>query len=244
MKYTILFLCLFLIPAVTLGAAGGADDDRNIKEFPPPGVNPPLTPSEYVWFFGYIPRDSYVTHHYAMTNTHEDTVTITDIVPGCDCTFPPRTPIVVPPGETRLVKIGFDTKTYTGETNRDIHIVTDYAENPKMDLYFASMVAYQPRTVRIEPPSTVFIAGKEKQAFTISNLLDNDVTVRLIVDNDSTMNVSDTEFTLDGKESHEFTIMPDWEKLLYGPQYNSVVAEFERGPEVFRVTIPVKTNKF
>ncbi|MEZ5359159.1 MAG: DUF1573 domain-containing protein [Candidatus Zixiibacteriota bacterium] len=243
MRRLVILGSMFLVLAGLLTAAG-SNDERNIKEFPPPGVNPPLTPSEFVWFFGYIPANAYVTHNYVMTNNHEDTVTITGVIPGCDCTFPPRTPIVVPPGESRLVKIGFDTKTYSGETNRDIHIVTDYEENPEMDLYFASVVAYQPRTVRINPPSTVFIMGKEKQEFTVSNLLDSDVKVRLILDNDSTLATSVKEFELDGKESQTFTLIPYWKKLPYGPDHNGITAEFERGEEAFRITIPVKTNKF
>lgn len=251
MKRLIIFGCICVMLIGSVWAAGASNqsaktsnDERNIKEFPPPGVNPPLTPSEFVWFFGYIPANAYAVHTYAMTNNHEDTVTITKVVPGCDCTFPPRVPIVVPPGETKLLKIGFDTKTYSGETNRDVHIVTDFAENPKMDLYFASVVAYQPRTVRINPPSTVFITGKAKQEFAISNLLDSEVKVRLIVDNDSSMSVSETEFTLDGKESHRIDITPNWDNIMYGPQHNAVTAEFERGEEAFRITIPIKTNKF
>ncbi len=245
MKLCLAVGCFLLLAC---GLAFSADpaqkDNRNIEEFPPPGVNPPLVPSEYVWFFGYIPKDGWVTHHYSMTNNHEDTVTITKLIPGCDCTQLPRVPIVVPPGESRLIEVGFNTKTYSGETNRDVHVITDFAENPNMDLFFASMVGYQPRTVKVTPPSTVFIAGKEKQTFSVANLLDSEVKVRILIDNDSTMSVTETEFTLDEKESMEFSVLPDWKKLEYGPKYKTIAIEFERGTEIFRVSIPIKSNKF
>ena len=237
-----LIVTLGFIVLCIAGIACGADP-QNIDKIPPPGVNPPLTPTEFVWFYGYIPAGTWVCHNYGLTNNRKDTVTITQLVPGCDCTQVPKTPIKIAPGETTFIKVQFDTKTYSGETNRDVHVITDYKENPAMDLYFASMIGVHPRTVSIDPPSTVFIAGKDYQTFKVSNLIDESTEVRIIIDNDSTLSVSESTFTLKGKEAKEFTISPLWDKLTYGPSYNCVIVEFIR-KEVFRVSIPVKTNRF
>ncbi|MCK5126552.1 MAG: DUF1573 domain-containing protein [candidate division Zixibacteria bacterium] len=243
MRLTVVLSIIFLLLSGSIYAADPVKDSRNIDEFHQPGENSPLVPSEYVWFFGYIPTDGWVAHSFSLTNNHEDTVTILKFIPGCDCTHVPRTPITFAPGETKLVKIDFDTKTYSGETNRDVHVMTDYKVNPNLDLYFASVIGMRPRTVKISPASTVFIAGKEKQTISVINLIDEDVDVKIIIDMDSSLSVSKASFELEGEETVEFDIIPNWDKVGFGPQHYSVTVEFER-EDAFRISIPVKTNKF
>ena len=112
-----------------------------------------------------------MNHHYVLHNSNPDTVTILSLVPGCDCTHVPKTPIVIPPGQSHLLEVQFDTRTYFGETNRDVHVVTNHKPNAEMDLYFGSVAARAPGSVTIEPSSTAFILGKNSQAFTIKNLV-------------------------------------------------------------------------
>jgi len=190
-----------------------------------------------------IPRDATVTHHFALTNNHPETVTITDIVSDCDCTHVPKAPIAVPPGETYLLKVSFDTKTYFGETNRDIHLVTDYKPLPEMTVYFTSLAARRPNTVNISPPLTAFITGKNSQNFTIENLGDEKTVFRVLMDNDSIFTVSETNFTLKGKQKKELTVSPVWERIPSGSHYSCLVLEVSR-KENFRVSIPIKVNKF
>jgi hypothetical protein len=206
-------------------------------------AEPPLTPSEYVWFFGYIPEGSWVSHHYVLHNPHANPVTILSLVPGCDCTHVPTPPITIPPGKSYLLEVLFDTRTYFGETNRDVHVVTDYTPNPVMDLYFGSLAARTPGSVTIEPPSTAFIAGKNSQTFTIRNLSDETTQFRLFPDNDSSITLSEDRFSLPGKGEKTVTAAPRWEKFPAGSSYSCLVMEVTR-TKPFRVTIPIKINKF
>lgn len=228
-------LILLVLVSISLPAAGAE------KKAAP--AEPPLTPSEYVWFFGYIPEGSWVSHHYVLHNFRPDTVRILSLVPGCDCTHLPTAPITIPPGKSYLLKVLFDTRTYFGETNRDVHIVTDFAPNPEMDLFFGSVAARAPGSVAVEPPSTAFIPGKNSQTFTIKNLSEETTQFRLFLDNDSSVTLSEDRFSLSGIGEKTVTVTPQWEKFPAGSTYSSLVLEVVRA-KPFRVTIPIKINKF
>lgn len=231
-RFFIFFLMLLALTAITSAAEKSAAK-----------VELPLDPDEYLWHFGMIPRDATVTHHFALTNNHQETVTITKIENDCDCTHVPKTPIAVAPGETYLMKVTFDTKTYFGETNRDIHLVTDYKPLPEMTVYFTSLAARRPNTVNISPPLTAFITGKNSQNFIIENLADEKTGFRLYLDNDSLFSISDAVFTLKGKEKKEVIVSPFWDRVPSGSHYSCLVLEVSR-EEIFRVAIPIKLNKF
>ena len=170
-------LFLFLLAMAILAAAGLTADKSAQK------AELPLEPDEYLWHFGMIPRDATVSHHYALTNKHPHTVTITEIISDCDCTKVPKTPVAISSGETYLFKVTFDSKTYFGQTNRDIRLVTDYQPMPEMTLYFTSLAARKPNTVNITPPLTAIITGKNTQNFTIENLSDEKTIFRILIDN-------------------------------------------------------------
>ena len=203
----------------------------------------PLDPDNYFWQFGMIPRDAQVGHHYALTNNHDTTVTITEIIADCDCTHVPKAPIAVAPGETYLLKVLFDTKTYFGETNRDIHLVTDYGPSPEMTVYFTSLASRLPSSISIMPNTTAFITGKDSQTFTIENLVDEKSGFKIFLDNDSLFTLSETEFTIKGKNKKELTVMPIWDRIPKGSLYTCIVVEVIR-EESFRVSIPIKVNRF
>lgn len=233
MKKYIVFLFALILLAGSIGAA----DKKS---------NQPLLPldcDEFLWHFGMIPRDAQVSHHYALTNNNEDTVTITEVVSDCDCTRLPKFPIAIPPGETHLFKVQYDTKTYFGETNRDIHLVTDFKPAPEMTIYFTSLASRLPNTIAVTPRSTAFIPGKNSQQFIIENLADDKAEFTLIMDNDSVFTVSETNFKLKGKQKHEIIVSPLWDKIPNGSHYSCIVVEVSR-KERFRVTIPIKINKF
>jgi hypothetical protein len=203
----------------------------------------PLEPDEFMWHFGMVPKDAWVSHHFALTNTHKDTITITKIDADCDCTYTPRTPVSVPPGETYLMKVLFDTRTYFGETNRNILIVTDYKPSPEMPVYFTSLAARRPNTITVSPRSTAFIPGKDTQKFTIENLSDEKTQFKIYIDSDSVFTVSETEFTIKGKQESDITVFPIWDRIPNGSHHSCLVLEASRG-EAFRVTIPIKINKY
>lgn len=211
------------------------------REYKP---EPPLTASEMIWLFGMIPPEATVTHHFALTNTHKDTITIKSIEADCECVTVPKTPIAVAPGQTYLMKVDFNTKTYIGETNRDITIKTDYDSLPVMVLYISSLAGQMPRTLKITPAFTAFIPGKEEQTFTVENLSDLKTDFAVLIDHDSTLIPSEAEFTLKGKQSRDLTLRPVWDKVPIGNSYGCVVLEYTRSDTAYQATIPITLNKY
>jgi len=223
---TALFLCSLLAAAQ--------------KETP---KDPPLTSSEPIWIYGFIPEGAWVGHHYVLCNSHPDTITIVDLIASCDCTHLPRPPIVILPGQRYLLETSFDTRTYFGETNRDIHLVTNYKPNPEMELHFSSFIGKSPQAAVISPPSTAFIPGKDSQAFIIESKIDSTIKVIIHLDNDSSLTVSETVFSIAPMGKREITVSPIWSLFAPGDNYSSFVIEF-LGNNPSRITVPVKINKY
>jgi hypothetical protein len=229
---SLLLLCL-LIGSLILAAPKSQEESE-----------PVLISSDSIWVFGFIPKDAWVTHHYVLTNPHRDTVTIIKIETGCDCTHPPRVPIKIPPGDSYLFRVQFDTRTYFGDTNRDIRIITDYETNPEFYLYFMSVVAREPKTIDISPKSTAFIPGKNSQDFVIRNLHNDKTDFRILIDHDSTILVTESSFSLKKDEEKKITVRPFWDKVTPGYNYGCLVLDVSRKEQDFRATIPIKLNKF
>jgi len=229
-------LPVVLLVLLAIGFIGAAE-----QKYKP---EPPLVASEMIWLFGTLPRDATVTHHFALTNKHKDTVTILSIDADCECTTVPKAPVAVPPGDTYLMKVVFDSRTYYGETNRDIKITTDYDSLPVMVLYISSLVGDIPRTIKITPPLTAFIPGKNEQTFTVENLSDRKTEFAVLVDHDSILVPSETAFTLKGNQSREFTLSPAWDKVPKGSSYSCVVLEFTRADTSYQASIPITLNKY
>jgi hypothetical protein len=226
----------YLMAALILGAA--AAYPAASQETPTP-----LEVSEKFWFFGLVPVDATVAHHFILTNPHADTVHIIKLIPGCDCTHLPPTPIAVPPKGTRLLRVEFDSKTYFGEINRDVHIVTDFSPNPEMDLYFGTYIGPPLETIRIAPPSLLFIRGVDEQSIEITNLSSEITKFRMIVDNDSALAVSPEHFTLAKGDVEKVTIRPRFENVPAGGYHSCVIMEAVR-KDVIRASVPVKLNKY
>jgi hypothetical protein len=232
-------ICTILILAlVCLAGTIRADQAKptNIEELP-------LAPSEFFWFYGIVPVDAWVAHHYVLTNSHPDTVTILKLIPGCDCTHVPSTPIVIPPGHKYLLSVQFDSRTYSGEINRDVHIVTNYSSHPEMDLYFGSFIGIYLKSVQITPMSLLFIPGKTDITVEINNASDESTKFKLYVDNDSLITVSKAEFSLKGGEKENIVVTPKLDRIPTGFTYSCLVLEIIR-KDTKRVTIPIKINKF
>jgi hypothetical protein len=112
-----------------------------------------------------------------------------------------------------------------------------------MTVYFTSAAARVPNTIGLNPRSTAFIPGKNKQSFTVINLVDEDTRFKFFLDNDSSLTVSEMEFSLDGGEQRQVTVSPLWEKIPQGSHRRSLVLEVIR-EKSFRVSIPIKLNKY
>ncbi len=215
----------------------GCDSKKETIEYPPT-TNSFILPQQ-IWDFGAVPKDCIVTHHFPIINPHPDTITIVDFDADCDCTKLPETPIIILPGETKLIKISFDSKTYYGTTNREIGLMTDYPTDSLQSIYFTSVASQLPVTIRISPVSVAFIPGKEVQIITIENLVVTDSECRLRIDNDEILTVSQERFTLGRYEKIEIEVRPVKDKISDQPIYSSLTLEVQR-EDLFRVSIPIK----
>lgn len=208
----------------------------------PPTTNALIIPQQ-IWDFGAVPENGIVTHHFPLINPHSDTVTIVDFEAECDCTKLPPTPIVIPPGETILLKVTFNSKTYVGPTNRAVGLITDYPSDSLQSIYYASVASQLPVTIKITPLSVAFIPGKKVQKITIENMVVTESKCRILLDNDSLFTVSNDNFTLGRYEKIVIEVSPIRDNVSELPAYSCLTLEVSR-KELFRVSIPVKIVEF
>jgi len=113
----VLVIALAVMMGFNMASAQDAKDKSNTKaknkvvsqekaaepQIPP--NNSVITFDHNSFDYGVVPKGEQVTHHFPVTNTGSDTLTITKIKPGCGCTTTRKSSIVIAPGDTALIDI-------------------------------------------------------------------------------------------------------------------------------------------
>jgi len=86
---------------------------------------PRLNLPEASFDFGYCPQNSQVTHTFWLHNTGDDTLVITNVIPGCGCTKAPLERDRLAVGDSTRLEIIFSTKRYTNRVTKRPRIATN-----------------------------------------------------------------------------------------------------------------------
>lgn len=89
------------------------------------GAAPILNIPETEFNFGYCPQNSQVTHTFWLHNTGDDTLVVTNVVPGCGCTKAPLERDRLAAGDSTRLEIIFSTKRYTNRVSKHPRIETN-----------------------------------------------------------------------------------------------------------------------
>jgi hypothetical protein len=98
---------------------GGSTDAANLNL-------PEISFEEIEFDFGRVIEGERVKHTYEFENTGDGPLIISAIEPSCGCTVAkdwPKEPI--PPGETGIINIEFDTHDKVGNNNKNIAVMTN-----------------------------------------------------------------------------------------------------------------------
>ncbi len=82
------------------------------------------------WDFGDIKEGEKVEHTYKITNTGEVDLVIADVKVSCGCTLAEFTKEPVPPSETGVVSVIFDSTDKEGHTEKNLHVYTNTEHTP------------------------------------------------------------------------------------------------------------------
>lgn len=89
--------------------------------------------------FGNLQKGEVVKYSYEITNTGDKPLYIYSVEPACGCTAPDYTKEPIAPGQKGQVTLQFESKNFSGITNKTAQVVTN-TENSPITLSFKANV--------------------------------------------------------------------------------------------------------
>lgn len=96
--------------------------------------------------FGRAAQHAVLSHRFKIASTGDDTLIITNIVPGCGCTRAPLADSSLAPGEETTLELFFSTKSFRGIVSKKAYFETNISE-AKYYIKFQSELLPQPDTM-------------------------------------------------------------------------------------------------
>ncbi len=96
--------------------------------------------SEAHWDFKNVTKGQSVEHVYEVTNTGDQPLIISEVVPGCGCTAPEFTKDPIMPGEKGQVMLRFDSSSFEGFQNKQAQIYANVENAPIIISFTANVV--------------------------------------------------------------------------------------------------------
>ena len=92
-------------------------------------AGPGISIADATFKFGKIPQRATVNHTFWLKSNGDETLRITEIVPGCGCTRAPLADSVLAPGDSAALVIQFDSKSYRGFVSKKPYLITNIGED-------------------------------------------------------------------------------------------------------------------
>lgn len=96
--------------------------------------------SEAHWDFKNVTKGQSVEHVYEVTNTGDQPLIISEVVPGCGCTAPEFTKDPIMPGEKGQVMLRFDSSSFEGFQNKQAQVYANVENAPIIISFTANVV--------------------------------------------------------------------------------------------------------
>lgn len=191
---------------------------------------PAAVVDETAFDFGYVPQQAKISHIFTIRSTGDDTLKITQVIPGCGCTKTPLQKSEIAPGDSTTLEVVFSTGAYTGRVVKHPKFLTNEGSSDHR-LQFLSHVVTRPDSTYpliVQPAILDFSSA--------GGTPPTDLKVRVI-------NVSDTELGLSLIETPEgsFTVaLPD--KIPAGGSAEAIVRLADSAPPSFEKSFTFQLN--
>ena len=103
------------------------------------------------WDFGFIPRGAKVTHNFLLKNVGNDTLKITNVRKSCGCTAAPLRKTVLPPGDTTMLEVTFNSGSYQGQVSKAVYVESNDPIEPFLDISFLANVSIPAKLLSFDP---------------------------------------------------------------------------------------------
>jgi len=147
-------------------------------------AKPELTLKSSKFDFGYSPYNTKISHSFWLYSTGDETVNIEKVITGCGCTKAPLSTNIIPPGDSALLEIIFNTNKYKNRVVKSPKIISNASEQK---ITFITNVQKEPdQTIPIViEPEIIDLSLPEygisnKIGFTLQNLTNDNLKTSLI----------------------------------------------------------------
>ncbi len=194
---------------------------------------------EEIFDFGNALKSYVYSHRFWLKNEGEDTVKILSVRPTCGCSTAPLKNDVVFPGDSTYVKFIFDSRGFSGFTEKHAYIRPDKETVKKIGIRILLTDEY---TVpfRIIPPIVKVRSSKDTlvgKILRIENLSSKKISLKVIsFDEDLIKKIKIKKKELNNKEKIEIYLMVESSQNKYN---GCITFEAYSQKEKYRFTVPV-----
>ncbi len=148
-------------------------------------AKPELTITSSQFDFGYAPYNTKISHSFWLFSTGDETLKIEKIITGCGCTKAPLTKNIIPPGDSALLEIIFNTNKYKNRVIKSPKIISNASDEKKVTI-ITNVQKYPNQTIPIViEPSVIDLSIPENSDyreifFTIKNITDKKLKTSLV----------------------------------------------------------------
>lgn len=157
---------------------------------------PGLSLSESSFDFGIVPQQARVSHIFWVKSTGNETLHISQVVPGCGCTKAPLENNVLPAGDSTRLEIIFGTGAFTNSVIKSPRIETD-AIPPVTNMHIKAFVVVKPNStypIIIRPflldMSHTAEGDRTETTFSITNVSDSPLKPILVSSDPRFVNIT------------------------------------------------------
>jgi hypothetical protein len=199
--------------------------------------------------FGMAPQNSTLVHYFWFKNPGTDTLRVTDIVTGCDCTTMPLSQKWIAPGDSLHVALFWQTELKNGNAGRYPYIYTNAGQDPARitltALVLPSLDSIRP--VSIKPYkmelSKLPTMSVDSIGFVLTNQLATNVALKIITPPVEECDVYIPDSIPAGSQSRGYVkIKPEYRDLQFERSFTMMVTAAKE-PTV-RITIPIHRKVF
>ena len=97
---------------------------------PPVSATGQSLPDNYEWDFGRVKEGVVLGHNFVFKNQTQKTIAIKQTSTSCGCTLSKVDKKVLPPGDSLVIGVQFNSKGYSGEVKQYVYVETDNLDNP------------------------------------------------------------------------------------------------------------------
>lgn len=200
---------------------------------------------EQIYDFGHVGIDFNLYHNFAYINHTDKPVRIEDVDVSCDCSTVLPWDSLVPPGDTAVFTLIFNTRDYFGPTNKSFTVYTDDPTATEVKYYYRSIVGQWLEGIKPSIISLFFLPGKESAKVSIPNRMFEEIWLTEVKVFDTTVSVETITDSAKKGQMLEFEVRTH-PNLGKGTHYSSLTLKVaKQGAEKpTTCSIPVKTVRY